>query len=201
MVMDTSEERMWQEYRRTGNTTPLLELWASYAYTVVKREKWGWMRGRDVAQTALVILWGAIRRHDPTRGASFKTFLCQTIHGEMKNASEDGSPNRRSVHAHMMRLSRTLYENSESPAVWSPAPPVGHDLEIEEFWGVVRACLSAEQGFAAERYYRYGESMPRIARGLKCCHQNVSLHINHALERLREPVHAKRLEMYLEGSR
>jgi len=90
MVLDIDEQHLWDEYRRTGDATDLMNRWGAYAWTVAWSRRLFWMTPEAIKQESQIALWNAITRYVRMRGASFRTYLVKTIRGLMLNMAPDG---------------------------------------------------------------------------------------------------------------
>lgn len=101
----TTEEKLFFEYRRTGDKKIRDEIVNSYLYIAEVLSKKFLNRGvdyEDIFQVACMGILYAVERFDPTRGVGFATYATPTVLGEIRHYFRDSG--------NFIRVPRKLYE-------------------------------------------------------------------------------------------
>lgn len=101
----TTEEKLFLEYRRTGDKKIRDELVNSYMYIAEVLSKKFINRGvdyDDIFQVACMGILYAVERFDPKRGVSFATYATPTVLGEIRHYFRD--------RGNFIKVPRKLYE-------------------------------------------------------------------------------------------
>lgn len=94
------QDKLWDDYKRTGDCEPLIKYYQKFALNIArKRHKTlpSFVSVEDLEASALVGLWKAIEKFDPTMGVEFQSFAQRKILGAILDDIRDEDHSSRTL--------------------------------------------------------------------------------------------------------